>query len=109
MTELQGIELDASSFDITVRGATRPVLIEFWATWCGTCRLLAPTILRLSQEWCDRLDVFVVDVATAPEVATKHNIMSLPTIVLFLDGREIKRIVGMRSYTHLIAELKDCL
>lgn len=81
------------------------VLVDFWATWCGPCKMLAPTIEELAEEYEDRVSVCKVDVDECPELAARFNIYSIPTVLLFKDGEEVEHMIGYhlkREYEALI-------
>jgi thioredoxin 2 len=88
------VVLDDATFDAALRDADRPVIVDFWAGWCGPCRAFAPTLEAFAKESGARVLVAKVDVDAAPRTAAKLGIQSIPTIVLFRDGREAARKVG---------------
>lgn len=85
-------ELSESSFDTAT--ATGTVLIDFSATWCGPCKALSPILERMAKEYDGRLQVYKIDVDEAQSVAARHGVMSLPTLVLFKEGRAVDRKIG---------------
>lgn len=91
---MQPITVTANNFDQDVLQSRQPVLVDFWATWCGPCTMISPILEELAQEWADRLTIAKLDVDAEPTLAAKHQIMSIPTMVLFKDGKEIARIMG---------------
>ena len=97
------------TFDETVFGSDLPVLVDFWATWCGPCKLVEPILADLAGEWADRLRVVRVDVDTNPEVVQRYGVMSMPTLMVFRDGEPVLRLVGARGRNHLMAELDEVL
>ena len=85
----------AEEFETRVSGGTGLALVDFWADWCGPCKMLGPTIEELADELQDSVLVGKVNIEEAGELATRFDVMSIPTIILFRDGQEIDRIVGL--------------
>jgi thioredoxin 1 len=83
-----------SNFDETIKN-NKLVLVDFWATWCGPCRALAPTIVELAKEYSGKVLIGKLDVDENPATAEKFQVFSIPTMVVFKDGQEIERIVGL--------------
>jgi thioredoxin 1 len=98
----------SDTFRQEVLEAREPVLVDFWATWCGPCRMLAPTIEKLSEQYAGRAKVVKVDVDQAPDLAAQYGVRSIPTVVLFHGGREAARWVGVQppaTYTQALDKL----
>lgn len=91
------IKLTKDNFNSVVEGGGKTVLIDFWATWCGPCKMLAPVIEQLANERTD-VTVCKVNVDEEQELAVKFGIQSIPTLVLLKDGKECGRAVGYRDY-----------
>ncbi|MEM4407564.1 MAG: thioredoxin [Candidatus Caldarchaeum sp.] len=89
--------LTSSEFEEKVLRSSLPVLIDFWAEWCGPCKAIAPHVEAVAQMFANQLLVFKVDVDAESELAMKLGIMSIPTLILFKEGREVDRIVGFQS------------
>jgi thioredoxin len=79
----------------------KPVLVDFWAEWCGPCRMLAPTFEKLARNFENDITFAKVDVDELPEVAGRYAVRSIPTLILFRDGNVAERIVGLTSYDQL--------
>ncbi|KNE67505.1 thioredoxin [Allomyces macrogynus ATCC 38327] len=86
----------ASAFE-SVLTSGKPVLVDFFATWCGPCRMLAPTLDKIAKDKADALAVVKVDCDELQELAAKHSVSALPTVVLFKDGKEVDRFMGVRD------------
>jgi thioredoxin 1 len=88
--------------------AEKPILVDFWAEWCGPCRVIAPTLEELAQEQ-DKIDIGKLNVDHNPQTASTHDVMSIPTLILYKDGVEKKRIVGAVPKQRLLQELAEYL
>ena len=102
-------DLTDSTFDEEVNGAEQLVLVDFWAEWCGPCKLIAPVLAELAAEHPDTLRVVKVNVDDSPDVARRFEIMSIPTLMLFKDGVAKKRLVGAKGKQQLLQELQEFL
>src|SRR5512140_2898549 len=87
-------QLTDSSFDTDVLGSDKAVLVDFWAEWCGPCRMIAPTVDALAQEYQGRLKVCKVNVDQESSIAGRYGIMSIPTLLLFKNGQIAEQMVG---------------
>ena len=97
------------TFADDVLGSERPVLVDFWATWCGPCKMVAPVLEQIAAENSDALAVAKLDVDTSPDTAQEYRVSGIPTLILFKDGEEVKRVVGAKSKAALLRELADVL
>jgi len=97
--------VDDSNFDEIVLQAKTPVLVDFWAEWCGPCHMVAPVVEELAEEYEGRISFVKLDVDQNPKTASRYGIMSIPTLLIFKDGSPVSNIVGFRPK----AELKRSL
>lgn len=98
--------LTTDNFTEKVLEAEGTVLVDFFATWCGPCKMLAPVVEQLAKEYRGRVAVYKLDVDEAQEPAMQYQIMSIPTLVFFRNGKETERIVGMVSETELLEAME---
>lgn len=98
------LHLNQEGFD-KLLSASQTVLVDFWATWCGPCKMLAPVIEELDRQYDGKAVIAKVDVDAEPELAMRYGVMSIPTVVLFQNGEEVERKVGLlpkESYVELL-------
>lgn len=100
------LTLDNDSFDTTVTEATTPVLVDFWAPWCGPCKAIAPILEELADEMGGKVTIGKVDVDNNSELAGKFNIRAIPTLLVFKGGEVVDQIVGMTSKADLSAKIE---
>lgn len=97
-----------ANFESEVLNTDQPVLVDFWATWCGPCRTIAPTIEELATEYEGKAKVVKLDVDNNPQTAMKYGIRSIPSLLFFKDGRPVDQMVGVVS-KRVLAEKLDTL
>lgn len=99
-------EVTERNFEPVVLRADQPVLVDFYATWCGPCRMLAPVLEQLAAEFAGRITFAKVDVDAAPELAARYQITGVPTLLLFQNGRVVDEVVGLVPLGALRARLR---
>jgi thioredoxin 1 len=102
-------ELTDSSFDDAVKASDVPVLVDFWAPWCGPCRMMAPTLDGIAAHFAGRLAVVKVNIDENPVLVDSYSVQSIPALCLISDGTVVKRITGAKSKSALVRELSDVL
>ena len=100
-------ELTAATFDEEVAASPVPVVVDFWAEWCGPCHALAPVLAEVASEHEDDLRIYSIDIEAHPEMATRFGVMSFPTMLVFDRGELVQRLVGARGKHRLLADLSD--
>jgi thioredoxin 1 len=103
------IEVSDASFSAEVLSSNKPVLVDFWAAWCGPCKMIAPVLEEIAAERADQLTIAKLDVDVNPETARDFQVVSIPTMILFKDGQPVKRIVGAKGKAALLRELSDAV
>jgi thioredoxin 1 len=95
------LELTEMSFESSVLKSDKPVLVDFWAIWCGPCRQVAPIVESLAEKWGERASVTKLNVDDVPSIAERYQVMSIPTLMLFKGGQVVERVVGASSQAAL--------
>jgi thioredoxin len=100
-------ELTTSGFDATLQEDGRPVLVDFWAPWCGPCRVQTPVLERLASNADNRYRIAKVNVDDNEQLAVRHQVSSIPTLIIFRDGKPVRRLVGLQSEDSLRKALDE--
>jgi thioredoxin 1 len=101
------IQVTDGDFEDKVLKSTKPVLVDFWADWCGPCHMVAPVLEEIASEHPEALTIAKLDVDANPEVSRRYGILSIPSMLLFVDGVEKRRIVGARGKSQILGELSE--
>lgn len=95
------VDVSDNQFQEEVIESKVPVLVDFWASWCGPCRMVAPVLEEMAQDYQDRLKVVKVNVDENPDTASRYSVMSIPTMILFKNGEVLETLVGVRKKDEL--------
>jgi thioredoxin 1 len=95
------LAVTSAEFQSKVLDSPIPVLVDFWAEWCGPCRMIAPAIEELAREYAGRAAVYKLDVDSNQDIAMKYQVMSIPTLIIFKNGQPVDQIVGAQPYAVL--------
>ena len=101
------LTLSDATFDETVSGSDTPVLVDFWAEWCGPCKMIAPTLAEIATEQRGKLTIGKLNVDDNPDTARRFDVMSIPTLLVFKDGQQVKRLVGAKGKGQLLQDLAE--
>lgn len=103
------LSINDIDFDEKVLKAKNPVLVDFWATWCRPCLMVAPIVDELAEKYSGKIDFVKVDVDQNPKTAASYNVMSIPTILIFKNGKPVSHMVGLRPKAELARNLDTAL
>ncbi|MCM8783005.1 MAG: thioredoxin [Candidatus Omnitrophica bacterium] len=104
---MYSLNLTEQNFKTEVLESDLPVLVDFWAPWCGPCRVIAPIVEEIAKEYKDKIKVGKLNVDDYPQVASYYGIMSIPTLLIFKDGKIIDSLLGVVSKQEIILRLKS--
>lgn len=109
LTSVKPVHVTDANFAVEVERSKLPVLVDFWAAWCGPCRLIAPVIEQLAKELSGRVKIGKLDVDANQTTAGRFRVQSIPSMLVFKDGREVDRIVGLQSKEAILGRLQNLI
>jgi thioredoxin 1 len=103
------VQLDDATFDEHVKASDVPVLVDFWAEWCGPCKMIAPILEEIAEEQGDKITIAKLNVDDSLDITRRYEVMSIPTLLLFKDGEPKARLVGAKPKAQLLQEIAQYL
>ena len=103
------LTLSDATFDEQVGASSTPVLVDFWAEWCGPCKMIAPVLEEIAKDQEGRLTIAKLNIDDNPDIARRFDVMSIPTLLLFKDGELVQRTVGAKGKMQLMTEIEQHL
>jgi thioredoxin 1 len=103
------VEVTDSNFETVVLQSDKPVLVDFWAEWCGPCRVIGPLVKEISEEYGDKVVVTKLDVDSNPTVTNKFSIRNIPTVLFFKNGQVVDKVVGAVPKSQIVSKLQPLL
>jgi thioredoxin 1 len=101
--------ITTDTFDETIKSSSTAVVVDFWAEWCGPCKMIAPILEEIASENAGKVQIAKLNVDDHPDLARRYDVMSIPTLIVFKDGEAAKRVVGAKGKAQLLQELNEFL
>ena len=99
--------LSDATFDEEISSSSEPVIVDFWAEWCGPCKMIAPVLEEIATEQAGKVKVAKINIDEHPDAARRFDVMSIPTLIVFKDGQPAKRLIGAKGKGQLLEELAE--
>ena len=99
-------EINKDNFDEKIMKTSTPVFVDFWAEWCGPCRMVSPIVEELSKDFNDRVKFFKINVDNNSDIAAKYGVMSIPTLIIFKNGEIVEKLIGAAQKTYYAEKLE---
>ncbi|MFH1359640.1 MAG: thioredoxin [Candidatus Omnitrophota bacterium] len=106
---MSSVQLTVKNFEQEVLKSSVPVLVDFWAEWCGPCKMVSPVIDEVAKEFSDRIKVGKVNIDEAQDLAMRYSVMSIPTLMFFKDGQPVDQVIGAVGKDQLISKINQNL
>ena len=103
------VEIEEAKFEEAVLKAAKPVMVDFWAPWCGPCKMVAPVVEELASDYDGQVSFIKINVDDNPQLASQYGVMSIPTLIIFKEGQPVSNIVGFRPKNELKKSLEEAL
>ena len=104
---MKATQLNQENFDATINGTSKPVLVDFWAEWCGPCKMIGPIVEEIASEQEGKAIVAKVNIDDSPDLAARFGIASIPTLIVFKDGKPTSTLLGVQPKSKITASLAD--